>query len=203
VYRAERLVRAVEEGLEGGLVGDVAGRGVRLHAQRPDLSGGLLEGFSAARADRDVSAFPREREGDLAADAAAAARDDHPFAGKSEIHEPVSAALIGMACAGLRPPSMTPRALLARPEGEGTACRGVEAADTSCTVPAAGSRCGTRAQLRGQRPGASWHAHREDAYVRRLAPRLHFRKADPGKRIRGFLNTVRARRPASAGETGG
>ena len=67
-------------------VGDVERPARRLHALALERLDRRLDPVRAARADRDVAAFGRERLGDRPPDALAAAGDDRFFAPQPEIH---------------------------------------------------------------------------------------------------------------------
>jgi hypothetical protein len=69
-----------------GFVGEIADRGMRGAAVQGDLLAGGGEPLGAAGADRHAGAGLGKGECDGAADAAAAAGDDRPLAGKVDIH---------------------------------------------------------------------------------------------------------------------
>src|SRR5690606_34288414 len=71
---------------QGGGVGDVELHRQRLAAGLPHRLRRLRERLGAAAAEHDPAALGGEREGDGAADAAAAAADDGDLAAEPEVH---------------------------------------------------------------------------------------------------------------------
>src|SRR5205085_11932785 len=73
---AKLLERPVDHRGDVGRLAHVAAETERLHAELLELRGGLLAALHLARTEDDVRAQLRQSAGHLAADAAAAARDD-------------------------------------------------------------------------------------------------------------------------------